>query len=323
MSGSPGRAAGALRDQYAVDVDALARHEVPPELFTRRSGVTEVVVPPRSPLVGDTAFPGMTTESGELLVLAVQRAGRDLGPGDVVLATGDTLLLEGSWDALHEQLDASREDVLAVDDPGAVRRQTVPLGPGAKRALGVVAAMVVALATGAVPAAAAGALAAMALVLLGVVSTEHAYRAVSWDAVVLIAGLIPVSAALQSTGAADQLADVLLDFLGGAGPRTMLAALFVVAAAFGVGVSNTATALILIPVALSAADSLGISARPVLMSVAVACSASFLTPISTPGNLMIMGPAGYRFGDFWRFGLPLLALFFVVAVLLVPVIWPF
>jgi di/tricarboxylate transporter len=89
-------------------------------------------------------------------------------------------------------------------------------------------------------------------------------------------------------------------------PHALLIGLFVVAAAFSVAVSNTATALILIPVAVSAADTLDISARPVLMSVAVGCSAAFLTPISTPGNLMIMGPAGYRFGDYWRFGLPLL-----------------
>ena len=139
----------------------------------------------------------------------------------------------------------------------------------------------------------------------------------------LIAGLIPVSTALQDTGAAGKIASVLLDVVGDAGPHALLVGLFVVAAAFSVAVSNTATALILIPVAVSAADTLDVSARPVLMSVAVGCSASFLTPISTPGNLMIMGPAGYRFGDYWRFGLPMLALFFVVAVWWVPVVWRF
>jgi di/tricarboxylate transporter len=213
--------------------------------------------------------------------------------------------------------------VLVVDSPEAIRRQTVPLSTGARRAVVVVAAMVVALATGAMPAAVAGALAAMAMVVLGVLRTEEAYRAVSWTAVVLIAGLIPVSTALQDTGAADKIASLLLDVVGDAGPHALLIGLFVVAAAFSVAVSNTATALILIPVAVSAAHTLDISARPVLMSVAVGCSAAFLTPISTPGNLMIMGPAGYRFGDYWRFGLPLLALFFVVAVLWVPVVWRF
>lgn len=310
-----------LMSQYAIDRRLLAEHEVPEELFTRRGGVAEVVVAPRSPLIGEPAFPGMVTPSGDLLVLAVHRAGEDAGPGEVRLAEGDGLLLEGTWEALDEHL--VDEEVLVVDEPGDVRRQVVPLGPGARRAVVVLVAMVLALATGAVPAAVAGAVAAMALVVLGVLTVEQAHRAISWTAVFLIAGLIPVSAALQSTGAADDLASLLLDVIGDANGHLLLAALFVVAAAFSVAVSNTATALILIPVGLSAATALDVSPQPVLMSLAVACSASFLTPISTPGNLMVMGPAGYEFGDYWRFGLPLLGLFFVVAVFLVPVLWAF
>jgi di/tricarboxylate transporter len=174
-----------------------------------------------------------------------------------------------------------------------------------------------------VPPAIAGVVAAGALVVLGVLDLEEAYRAISWTTVILIAGLIPLSTALQSTGAADDLARLLLDVVGDAGPHVLLVALFVVALAFSIAVSNTATALILIPVGVSAAQSLDVSARPVLMSLAVACSASFLTPISTPGNLMIMGPAGYRFGDYWRFALPFVALYAVVAILWVPVVWRF
>jgi di/tricarboxylate transporter len=313
-----------LMRQYLAGADGVGgtvSHEAPEALFTRRSGVAEVVVPPRSPLLGETFFPGMITPSGDLVVLAIQRRGADTGPQPVALAAGDVLLLEGSWEALGEHL--GDDQVLVVDSPEAIRRQTVPLSIGARRAIVVVVAMVAALATGAMPAAVAGALAAMAMVVLGVLRTEEAYRAVSWTAVVLIAGLIPVSTALQDTGAADKIASVLLDVVGDAGPHALLIGLFVVAAAFSVAVSNTATALILIPVAVSAAHTLDISARPVLMSVAVGCSAAFLTPISTPGNLMIMGPAGYRFGDYWRFGLPLLGLFFVVAVFWVPVVWRF
>jgi di/tricarboxylate transporter len=307
-----------------VEDYTLARHAVPEELFTRRSGVAEVVVPPRSPLVGQRLFPGMATPSGDLVVLAVRRAGEDLDPREGALIEGDLLLLEGPWAALEHHLGAGADDdVLVVDAPGAVRRQVVPLGAGARRALLVVLAMVVALAGGLMPAAVAGVLAAGAMVVLRVVGVDQAFRAVSWSAVVLIAGLIPLSHALQTTGAADQLASVVLDVVGGAGPHVLLVVLFVVAAGFSVAVSNTATALILLPVGVSAAQSLGVSPRPVLMSLAVACSASFLTPISTPGNLMIMGPAGYRFGDYWRFGLPCTLLFAVVAIVWVPVVWGF
>jgi di/tricarboxylate transporter len=305
-----------------VEDYTLARHAVPEELFTRRSGVAEVVVPPRSPLVGQRLFPGMATPSGDLVVLAVRRAGEDLDPREGALIEGDLLLLEGPWAALEEHL-GSDDQVLVVDAPGDVRRQVVPLGAGARRALLVVLGMVVALAGGLMPAAVAGVCAAGAMVVLRVVGVDQAFRAVSWSAVVLIAGLIPLSHALQTTGAAEQLASVVLDVVGGAGPHVLLLVLFVVAAGFSVAVSNTATALILLPVGVSAAQTLGVSPRPVLMSLAVACSASFLTPVSTPGNLMIMGPAGYRFGDYWRFGLPCTLLFAVVAILWVPVVWGF
>ena len=231
-----------LMRQYLDDTDTPVKHEAPETLFTRRSGVAEVLVPPRSPLVGETFFPGMVTPSGDLVVLAIQRRGADTGPQPVTLAAGDVLLLEGSWEALDEHL-GSDDQVLVVDQPEAIRRQTVPLSAGARRAIVVVVAMVAALATGLMPAAVAGALAAMAMIVFGVLRTEEAYRAVSWTAVVLIAGLIPVSTALQDTGAADKIASVLLDVVGDAGPHALLIGLFVVAAAFSVAVSNTATAL--------------------------------------------------------------------------------
>jgi di/tricarboxylate transporter len=128
----------------------------------------------------------MVTESGDLVVLAVQRQGEDLGPGETVLAVGDTLLLQGTWGALDQRLE--EREVLVVDAPERVRRQAVRLGPGAKRALVVVAAMVVLLATGAVPPAVAGLLAAGPIVLLGVLTLEEAYRGISWTTVILVAG---------------------------------------------------------------------------------------------------------------------------------------
>jgi di/tricarboxylate transporter len=183
--------------------------------------------------------------------------------------------------------------------------------------------MVVLLATGAVPAAIATVIAASAMVLLRVLTAEDAYRAVSWSTVVLIGAMFAVSAAITESGAAGQLADALVDAVGDAGPRALLAGLFVLTAIFGQLISNTATALIIIPIAMAAASEIGVSARPVLMSVAVASAAAFLTPIATPVNLMVMGPGGYHFGDYWKLGLPLLLLFFIVATFVVPVFWRF
>ena len=130
--------------------------------------MAEVVIPPRSELIGETVFPGMVTASGDLVILAVQRQGEDVGPGEIELATGDTLLLQGTWSALDVNLDDP--DVLVVDAPDLVRRQAVPLGFRAKEAIAVLAAMVVLLATGLVPAAVAGLLAAGAIILLRVLT---------------------------------------------------------------------------------------------------------------------------------------------------------
>jgi di/tricarboxylate transporter len=290
-------------------------------LLGRRSGLAEVVIPPRSELVGETVYPGMITSSGDLVVLAVQRKGEDQGPAAAPLAVGDTLLLHGSWDALDEHLDDP--DVLVVDSPELIRRQAVPMGPGAKRATAVLVAMVLLLATGAVPAAVAGLLAAGAMILLGVVTLEQAYRGINWTTVVLVGAMIPLSTAMQVTGAAERIATALVDLVGDSSPYLLLLGVALLTVAFGQLISNTATAIIVIPIALSAASELGVSARPVLMCVAVAAVASFLTPVATPVNLMVMEPGGYRFGDYWKLGLPLLLLFLVVATFLVPVFWRF
>lgn len=289
-------------------------------LVGRSAGLGEVVVAPRSALVGNRVFPGMVTDSGDFVVLAVSRQGRHVDE-ETALAVGDVLVLQGTWDALDRTVDDA--DVLVVDRPDLVRRQAVPMGPKAREAVGVLAAMVVLLVTGVVPTVVAGLLAAGAMVLLGVLTTEQAYRGISWTTVVLVGAMIPMSTAIQQSGAAGQLADALVAIVGDGSPYLLLLGLFVLTAVFGQLISNMATALIVIPIAVAAAAELGVSARPVLMSVTIAAAAALLTPVATPANLMVMGPGGYRFGDYWKLGLPVLIWFGVVAVLLVPQIWRF
>ena len=291
------------------------------ELFTRESGVAEVVIPPRSGLIGAQVFPGMVSSSGDLIVLAVQRGGEDVGPSETTLDIGDTLLLQGTWEALHENLDESK--MMVVDSPELVQRQLVPMGARAKHSLGVLAGLVILLATGVVPAAVAALLAACAIILLRVLKVQQAYHAISWTTIVLIAGMIPLSTAMEKTGAADKMALTLVNIVGQSGPYALLVGLFVLTVVVGQLISNTATALIIIPVAISAAAETHISVRPLLMGVTVAAAASFLTPIATPANLMVMEPGGYRFGDYWKFGLTLVLWFLAVTVLLIPLIWRF
>jgi di/tricarboxylate transporter len=311
-----------LAHEYRLAEHAHIRGEVPQELFDGDAGVAEVVVPPRSPLVGQSTFPGQVTDSGDLVVVAVQRAGEAPATGEITLAPGDVLLLEGRWDALDRHL-VGTDEVLAVHPPAAIRRQVLPLGPGARPTLAILALMVAGLSTGLAPAAICGAAAASAIVALGVLTPDQAYRSISWSTIVLLGGMLPVSGAIQSSGAADDIAGLVVDLVGTSSPLLLLAGLFIVTSLFGQAISNTATALIVIPIALSAASELDISAKPVLISVAVASAGAFLTPIATPANMMVLGPGGYRFGDYWRLGLVMIGLFFLAAVLLVPLIWPF
>jgi di/tricarboxylate transporter len=174
-----------------------------------------------------------------------------------------------------------------------------------------------------VPAAIAGLCAAGAMVLFRVLSVEQAYRSINWTTVILVGAMTPLSAAMMQTGAAQLLADRLVAMVGGAGPYALLAGLFLLTAVLGQLISNTATALIIIPIAVTAALELGISPQPTVMTVCIAAAAAFLTPVATPVNLMIMGPAGYKFGDYWKLGIVCMAWFFVMAVFFVPLVWRF
>jgi di/tricarboxylate transporter len=262
----------------------------------------------------------MVTDSGDLVILAVQRKGSDLGAAKAELAVGDTLLVQGAWEDLDREVEGDR-DVIAIHQPSAVRAQAIPLGPKAIEALLVTGGMVVLLASGRVAPAVAGLLAVGALVLLKVLTVPQAYRGISWTTVVLVAAMIPVSTAMQVSGAAGEVAEVLVDLVGGGGPSLLLFGIFVICVAFGAMISNTATALIVIPIALSAAAELDVSPKPVLLAVSVSCAAALLTPVSTPANLMVMEPGAYKFSDYPKFGLPILALYGVLVVFYIPLIW--
>ena len=320
MRGPADQAAEAVKTLGLSFREDLPQGGVADQLFNRDSGLAEVLIPPRSPLIGQAFFPGMVTESGDLIVLALQRQGSDLKPGET-LAAGDTMLLQGTWAALDRRLGGA--EVLVVNSPDLVRRQAVPMGPGAQTVIVALVIMVILLATGIVPPAVAGLIAAGIIVVAGVLSVDQVYRSISWTTVILVAALTPLSTAMQVTGAAQLLADGLVAAVGDAGPYALLAGLFILSAVLGQVISNTATSLIIIPIAVVAAKQMGVSPQPVLMCVCVACAGAFLTPVATPTNLMVMEPGAYKFGDYWKLGLPMLIWFFVIAVFVVPMIWRF
>ncbi|MEJ1153985.1 SLC13 family permease [Microbacterium marmarense] len=307
------RHARLLRSHYEVTLDTAA-------IINATDGVSEIVVPPRSPLIGQRVAPGMAVPGEALVVLAVRRGDDVIKDKEVIVRAGDALLMQGTWDELVR--NSEQPGVLSVDPPRALRR-SVPLGRGARRALLVLAGMVVLLATGWVPPAVAGLLAVGMLILTRTITFPQAYRSVSWTTVVLIAGMMPLAAAVTVTGTADLVADSLISWLGGANPYLSLLVLCLLTLVLGQLISNMATVLIVAPIAVALAGILDLSVMPYMMALTVAGAAAFFTPIATPANLMVMEPGGYRFGDYWKLGLPLAIFFIAMAVLYVPLIWPF
>jgi di/tricarboxylate transporter len=302
-------------------------------LFNKGSGLAEVVIPTRSKLVGHTVFPGMSARDGDLMVLAVQRGGEEVraGPthrageqeaaGPITLQVGDHLLLQGTWQALDKHL--ADPQVIVVDSPEVVRRQAIPLGHRAWEAVAVLVALVVMLVGNWFPAALVAVICSVALVLLRVLTVPQAYKGIDWNTCILVGGMIPLATAMRKTGAAELLADQLILLVGALGPRAILAGLFLVTFALTSVMSNTAAALVMLPIAVATGAEMGVSPMAFIIAVTVGAHGALLTPVATPVNLMVVGPGGYQFGDYWKYGLPIGIWWLVVVTFLVPLYWRF
>lgn len=290
-------------------------------MFNKASGLADVVIPSRSKLIGQTAFPGMSVRDGELIVLAIRRGGEDLGARPTKLVAGDHLLLQGTWKALDKHL--ADPDVLEVNSPELVRRQSIPLGHRAWEAVAVLAALVVMLVGGWFPAALVTVICSVALVLLRVLTVPQAYKGIDWSTCLLVGALIPLATAMSRSGAADTIADALIGVVGGMGPRAVAGGLFFVTFLLTQLMSNTAAALVMLPIAVATGAELGLSAMPLIIAVTLGAHGALLTPVGTPVNLMVLGPGGYKFGDYWKFGLPLSLWWLFVVMFIVPLYWAF
>jgi di/tricarboxylate transporter len=290
-------------------------------LLSQEIGIAEVLLTPRSSYVGKVVADGAVGRTFGVLVLGIRRGDRSL-PSTERLEFGDALLVRGTWEAIARMADEKRNFVV-VGQPEQIATQVTELTTKSWLSLAILGAMVVLMVTGLVPVVIASMLAAGAMLLTGCLTRTQAYRAVSWSTVVLIGAMIPMAIALESTGGAQRIADGLVDTLGGVGAIPLLAGVFLITTAFSQVISNTASAVLMSPIVLSAAAGLGVDPHPLMMGLAVGASSAFLTPIGTAPNLMVMTPGGYRFTDYARVGAPLLALFFVISLVLIPIFWPF
>jgi di/tricarboxylate transporter len=280
--------------------------------------VAEAVITPVSWVQGRTAATLDLRRHWQVNLLALSRQGRpvDRRLRDVRLVAGDVLLLEGDEKDLNEVIASLGSLPLAnrklIFEP---RRILVPVL--------LFAAAIAATSFGLVPSSIAFTATVVALVLVNALRPDEVYEAIDWSVIVLLAAMIPFGQALENTGTAQLIADGVVALAGTLPALALLGIVLVVTMAATPVLNNAATVVIMAPIALAIAERTGVNADPFLIAVAVGASCDFLTPFGHHNNTIIMGPGGYRFTDFARMGAPLEALVIVVALAVIPIVWPF
>ena len=286
-------------------------------------GMAEVALIPDSEMMGKTVREIAFRTRFGLNIVGMKRDGKAMD-GSVVdepLQLGDILLVVGNWRQIALLAKRGRDFVVLnmpveVDDASPAHSQ-------APHAIFCLVLMVALMLTDEIPNPIAAIIACLLMGKFRCINAESAYKAIHWPSIILIVGMMPFALALQKTGGVDMVVKGLLDVAGGEGPYLMLGCLFVMCAAIGLFISNTATAVLMAPIALAAAKSMGVSPYPFAMVVAMAASAAFMTPVSSPVNTLVLGPGKYSFSDFVKIGVPFTILVMVVCVLLIPVLFPF
>jgi di/tricarboxylate transporter len=282
--------------------------------------LVDALVPPRSSFVGRSLRELRLHSGAGVTVLAQRPAGEAAEPADLdrALEPGDALLLTGNGQAIQRVARSPRELVLLGELPEEYEldRKRAPL------AIGILLLMMAAMSFGLMANVTAVLLAAVLLVLSGCVNIGEAYRSINFESVVLIAAILPVATALEQTGGLALASAALLDLTGEFGPLALMAALFIFTAALSQVVSNTATTVLVAPIAIQAALSLDVNPHAVLITVAIAASSAFATPVASPVNTLVLSAGGYRFTDFARVGIPLQLVMLAVTLLIVPLLFP-
>lgn len=307
----------ALRGLHELAIDRETPVQMA-ELESDEIGLAGVVLSPQTTLVGKTLRELHFREKYGLSVLAIWRGGRAYRSRlrDMPLRFGDALLLYGTRSRLR--LLGTEPDFLVLleeaQEPARLRK--APLA--ALIMLGVLVPAVL----GLLPIAIAAVMGATLMVLTGCLTMEEAYRHIEWRAVFLIAGLLPLGIAMQQTGAAAFLAQGVVRLVGPLGSAGIIAGLFMLTATISQVMPNPAVIVLMLPIAISTGMKLEFSPYALAMVVAVATAGTSLSPVSHPANSLVMGPGGYRFSDFLKAGIPMIGLILVIALVVLPLVWP-
>lgn len=294
----------------ARSVDDEKQHEV---------RLVEILIPPNSNLIGYTIKDSSFFRRYQHPVLAIQRRGATLKErlADIKLESGDTLLVHGHEDDIQRLMNSPNVIVTNEVTGLNIRKNKAMV------AVIVMLAVVVLAVTGVVPIMVAAIIGALGMILTRCITVEESYNAIDWKIIFLLGGIIPLGTALENNGVVQALADGLLQPLISFGPVAVLAVIYIVVAFLTEGMSNNAIAAIMAPIAFTLAGIMEIDPRPFLVAITFAASTSFATPIGYQTNTMVYSAGGYKFTDFARIGIPLNIIYWALAILLIPIIWPF
>jgi di/tricarboxylate transporter len=291
-------------------------------LINQEVGMTEVIVNPNSILVGRRYKLGEYFNRFGIQLLAASRNNKPLLDKEIVIKAGDAFLIRGTWENI-DVLKQQHENLVIIGSPEGMAKNIDNLNGKSYIALGALILMIVFMVFEIVPGAIAALISAGIVLLTGCVPISKAYKGISWTSVVMIAAMIPMGIALQKTGTAQVIANGLVNYLGAIHPIVLLGGVFLLTTTFSQVINNSATAVLMAPIAILAASSLNLSPEPFMIVVAISASTAFLTPIGTTTNAMVMTAGGYKFMDYLKVGAPLLLIFFIITLVLVPIIWPF
>ena len=304
----------------------LERAEIRAQFFSEQAssiGMAELILVPDSDCIGKSTEELAFRSKYGLNVVGIKRDGEVLGGHfvETPYKAGDLLLVIGDW-KLIQQMRSHSKDFFVLNYPTEITR-AVPAQSQAPYALLSILVMVLLMVTRVVPNVVAALIACLMLGYFRCVDSKSAYDSIHWSSLVLIVGMMPFSLALQKTGGVSVIVELMLNLVGGMGKHWILISLFILTAAVGLFISNTATAILIAPIAITMAHQLNLSPMPFAMVVAIAASAAFMTPVSSPVNTMVFGPGGYKFADFIKVGVPFTLLVMLVSVFLIPLLFPF
>ena len=313
-----------LIDRYNVAAMKIAGDGdfVKENVLSDELGLSELIVAPRSTYRGKKINIGRFGKKHKVQVIALNRYNKRIRGREFVLREGDSLLVRAKWEDIKAIQDESK-DFLIVGHPEELAKEIGKISTKGILAIGALIFMVVFLVLGIFSSSITILLTAMLLVAGGSINMNQSYRAINWNVVIIIACMLPMGVALQKTGAAKLIANSMVSFLGAMNPRFFLAGVFLITATLSQIMSNSATAILMAPIIINAALQLGYHPAPFMMILAVSASTAFLTPFGTTTNMMVMNAGNYSFKDYLKIGSGLLGVFFVISIILIPILWPF